>query len=221
MMCFSLLSIAVLVLLGIWQLDRLEWKRSLIALIEERQELDIAPLSSVSGMENLADQSYRRVSVEGIFLNEHSFLLSPRIYNKQSGSHLITPLLLPGNNVVTINRGWVPQKYVLDSSNHQEVISINATIRTPLGKNFFTPDNDLSKDQWYWIDLAQIAKRVGVTVLPIVLEQSRHGDDGVFPVGGQTVISLSNNHLQYALTWFGLAFVFFVSSVVYFFRHRA
>ena len=220
MLCFSLCAIVVLLSLGIWQLDRLEWKRSLIALVEERQGLEVTPLNTLYGFESFADQSYRRVSVEGVFLNEHSFLLSPRIYSKQSGSHLVTPLRLLDNNVVTVDRGWVPQKYILEGVDGEEVVSIQATIREPLKQKLFTPNNDLLKDQWYWMDLDAISKKVGVTVLPIVLEQTQVGGKNTFPVRDQTVVSWSNNHLQYALTWFGLAFVFLASSVTYFFKNR-
>ena len=220
MLCFSLCAIVVLLSLGIWQLDRLGWKRSLIALVEERQGLEVAPLNTLYGLERFSDQSYRRVSVEGVFLNEYSFLLSPRIYSKQSGSHLVTPLRLLDNNVVTVDRGWVPQKYILEGVDGEEVVSIQATIREPLKQNLFTPDNDLLKDQWYWMDLDAISMKVGVTVLPIVLEQTQVGGKNTFPVRDQTVVSWSNNHLQYALTWFGLAFVFLASSVTYFFKHR-
>jgi len=219
MMCSSLSAIGVLVLLGFWQLDRLEWKRSLVSLIEERQKLDVVPLSTLFGIEGVSDQDYRRVSVEGVFLNKHSFLLSPRIYNKRSGSHLVTPLLLPDNNVVTVNRGWVPQKYIVEGGNRRGVVSIQATVREPVEQKLFTPNNDLSKGEWYWIDLEAISNKVGVAVLPIVLEQNQKDDENALPVGNQTVLFLSNNHLQYALTWFGLAFVFFVSSIAYFFRH--
>ena len=220
MLCFSLCAIVVLLSLGIWQLDRLEWKRSLIALVEERQGLEVTPLNTLYGFESFADQNYRRVSVEGVFLNEHSFFLSPRIYNKQSGSHLITPLRLMDDNVVTVDRGWVPQKYILESADREGVISIQATIREPLKQKLFTPNNDLSKGQWYWLDLDAISGKVGAVVLPIVIEKNQTGDENTFPVRDQTVVSWSNNHLQYALTWFGLAFVFFVSSVIYFFKHR-
>ena len=220
MLCFSLCAIVVLLSLGIWQLDRLEWKRSLIALVEERQGLEVTPLNTLYGFESFAAQNYRRVSVEGVFLNEHSFLLSPRIYSKQSGSHLVTPLRLLDNNVVTVDRGWVPQKYILEGVDGEEVVSIQATIREPLKQKLFTPNNDLLKDQWYWMDLDAISKKVGVTVLPIVLEQTQVGGKNTFPVRDQTVVSWSNNHLQYALTWFGLAFVFLASSVTYFFKNR-
>tara|TARA_Y100000588_G_C14139204_1_gene875272 strand:- start:908 stop:1291 length:384 start_codon:yes stop_codon:yes gene_type:complete len=124
------------------------------------------------------------------------------------------------NNVVMVDRGWVPQKYMLGSADREGVVSIQATIREPLKQKLFTPNNDLSTRQWYWIDLDAISKKVGVVILPIVLEQNQAGNDNLFPVRDQTVVSWSNNHLQYALTWFGLAFVFFASSVIYFFKHR-
>ena len=220
MMCFSLSSVVVLVLLGIWQLERLEWKMSLIALVEERQKIDVVPFSTFYSTENFSDHNYQRVSVEGRFLNEHSFLLSPRIYNKQSGSHLVTPLRLPDGNVVAVNRGWVPQKYILGSGSREGLVSINATIREPMKQKLFTPNNDLIKNHWYWIDLDAISRTVRVAVLPLVLEQNPPGDESTFPIANQTVISWSNNHLQYALTWFGLALVFLVGSATYFLKHR-
>ena len=220
MMLFFFCAVVVLVFLGMWQLERLAWKRDLITLVEQRQKLDVVSFSELRRSGDFSDHDYRRVSLEGVFINEHSFFLSPRIYNKQSGSHVVTPLRLPDDAIVLVNRGWVPQKFPLDSAAHIQHATMVAIIRKPSRKGVFTPDNNPSNEEWYWLDLEEISGQIGSPVLPVVLERSHSMDSPVFPIGDQTVISLPNNHFQYALTWFGLALVFSICFSIYFIKNR-
>jgi surfeit locus 1 family protein len=220
MALFFLSAVVVLVFLGMWQLERLEWKRNLIVLVEQRQKLDVVPFSELQGSGGLGDHDYQRVNLAGRFINEHSFFLSPRIYNKQSGSHVVTPLRLSDGAIALVNRGWVPQKFLLESAVHSQQVTMVATIRKPARKGTFTPDNNPTNEEWYWLDLGEISEQIGSPILPVVLERSHTIDGPVFPIGDQTVISLPNNHFQYALTWFGLALVFCICFLMYFIRNR-
>lgn len=220
MICFFLFAEGTLIFMGIWQIDRLSWKNELITRLEQRQDRPVVALSEIRDSENIGDYEYSRVSVGGFFINEHSFLLAPRIYKKQSGSHLVTPLLLPDEEIVIVNRGWVPQKYSLKMATELSRVTMVATVRNSSLQGTFTPDNVPSNGEWYWIDLKEVSQQIGSSVLPIILERSDSRSDRVLPIGGQTLIELPNNHLQYALTWFGLAFVFFVSFAIFCIKNR-
>ena len=220
MVCFFLLAEAALIFLGIWQVDRLAWISDLIARMEQRQDHPVAAFSEVLGIKDVSDYEYRRVNIEGFFLNEHSFLLTPRIYKKKSGSHLVTPLQLPDERIVVINRGWVPQKYSVEAATESMRVTMVATVRNPPVQGTFTPDNVPSNGEWYWIDLNEVAQQIGSSVLPFVLDRSDSKSGRVMPIGGQTVVELPNNHLQYALTWFGLALVFLASLAIFYVKNR-
>ncbi len=73
------------------------------------------------------------------------------------------------------------------------------------------PANDRPKNDWYGIDLAVMASLVGVPeFMPYILAADTKPNRGGYPVGGQTRLDLPNNHLSYAITWFGLAFALMV-----------
>jgi surfeit locus 1 family protein len=78
--------------------------------------------------------------------------------------------------------------------------------RTPDAPNAFTPAPDRAHRIWYARDLADMAKADGIKLLaPVVVEADATPNPGGLPKGGQTVVNFPNNHLQYAITWFGLA----------------
>ena len=76
--------------------------------------------------------------------------------------------------------------------------------------NIFVPDNEPDKNQWFSRDLPAMARSMfpggTVQVAPFFLEAKASEVPGGWPQGGQTRLTLPNNHLQYAITWFGLAF---------------
>ena len=78
--------------------------------------------------------------------------------------------------------------------------------RVPDAPGFFTPKPDPAKHVWYARDLAGIAAADGVKLAaPVVIEADATPNPGGWPKGGQTVVDFPNNHLSYAMTWFGLA----------------
>ena len=78
--------------------------------------------------------------------------------------------------------------------------------RTPDPANLFTPKPDLAKREWFSRDVTAIAQMDGVQLIaPVVVEADATPNPGGLPKGGQTVVSLPNNHLQYAITWYLMA----------------
>jgi surfeit locus 1 family protein len=222
------LAFAVLVALGTWQLQRKTWKEGLIAAIDERSQAAPAalpPPSAWAGLDPATDE-YRRFTFEAKFASSGDAL----IYAAASafrpdvsgfGLWVFTPAQLADGSRVVINRGFVPS----DTSWKANVspppsgnITITGAMRWPDRRSWFTPQDNAGQNVFFVRDPAAIAAAKGWgPVAPFYIEQESPVPPGGFPQPGKLVPSLSNNHLQYAVTWYGLALVLagvFVAYVV-------
>jgi surfeit locus 1 family protein len=215
LVALSALAFAALVALGTWQVERLHWKEGLIATIHDR----IAqPPISIDSLEaryaRSGDVDYWPVELRGTFLNsgERHFLATHR---GQSGFYVYTPLRLPYNRFVFVNRGFVPYALKEAASRPASQVEGEVTVKG-LGRNplpakpsSIVPDNEPWKNVFYWKDLNAMAWSADLPrradVLPFFIDADGTPNPGGLPIGGVTMIDLPNNHLQYALTWYGLA----------------
>jgi surfeit locus 1 family protein len=218
----ALVMILVLLGLGTWQMQRLHWKQALIA--ERTAALDAPAISLEASdltpdrLDQLAD--YRRVSVTGSFLNDHEFYLASQVKGDLSGWHVITPLKLADGSAVLVDRGFVPDARKPPESRKDGLLSgtltITGILHRPRKPGSFTPPNEPANDVWYTIDPAAMAGAAGLATLPaIVIDAGKDPVPGGYPVGGQTVLMLDNPHLQYAITWYGLAGLLLVTYLLY------
>jgi len=92
--------------------------------------------------------------------------------------------------------------------------------RVPETPGPFIPEADLDGLVWFAVDIESIGSAIGLELAPVIVQADDSPNPGGFPVGGQTRIDIPNNHLDYALTWFGLAVVLAVIFVVYWRRRR-
>ena len=100
---------AVLIGLGTWQLQRLQWKNNLIELFEARisaPEITVPDTNVI-----LDDVRYRRLDIEGKFFHKKEIFLTGRTYEGNAGFHVVTPLELEDGRIILINRGWVSEDY--------------------------------------------------------------------------------------------------------------
>jgi surfeit locus 1 family protein len=85
----------------------------------------------------------------------------------------------------------------------------------------FVPDNDLAANIFYWKDIGAMASRAGIAgknLVPFFVDADNTPNPGGYPVGGVTIVKLPNNHLQYAITWYGLAAALTLVLAVWLFR---
>ena len=208
---FSAAGLAMLIGLGVWQLQRLAWKESLITRIEARTKAD--PVSIDEALEmwrRTGEAEYARVRLNGRFRNDQELYLYT-VGKGGPGWNVITPLALDSGMNVLVTRGFVrPDR--LDPSSRSEgliegVASVTGLIRAPDATAPFTPDNDPVNNRWYWRDLEGMAKERGYamdTVAPFYVEADATPNPGGWPKGGVTRLDLPNRHLEYAITWFGI-----------------
>jgi surfeit locus 1 family protein len=220
---------AALVGLGTWQMQRLSWKESLLAAISERRS---APPVEVPAIEAMAkaggDIEYRTVHVEGTFLNDHErhFFAT---FNGETGFYVYTPLVMADGRAVLVNRGFVPYERKEPSTRPQSQpgghVSVTGLARARLEAkpSWVVPDNDPAKNIFYWKDWTVMGETAGLPLdrlLPFFIDADATPNPGVLPVGGVTQFDLPNNHLQYALTWYGLAAALVVVSGLFIVRRR-
>lgn len=209
----SLAAIAILIGLGIWQVQRRAWKLTLIDRVEERvhaRPIALPPPAAWPAATAASDE-YRHVSVTGRPLNDQETLVRA-VTEEGPGFWVLTPLLRDDGTMVLINRGFVPAEKrdpaTRPDGNAPHTVEITGLMRMTEPRGGFLRDNDPGHDRWYSRDVAAIAAARGFNeVAPFFIDADAAPNAGVYPIGGLTVIRFPNNHLIYALTWFALAFM--------------
>jgi surfeit locus 1 family protein len=208
-----------LIALGVWQLERLQWKLALIAHVNRNMHAAPLSLDRRSPGEGF-DSEYRRVALTGRFDNTKETYIFGTDTDGAPGYHVIVPFAMGDGRAFLIDRGVVPKEKLDPATRRAGQIAGETHVvgvwRTPDPPGVFTPAPDLLHRIWYAHDLAAIAKTDGITLsAPVIIEADAAPNAGGWPKGGQTVVKFRNEHLQYAITWFGLAAVLFGVYVAY------
>ena len=205
----------ILIGLGTWQVQRLHWKEGLIATIASRMaEPPVDLLAVLKADPDVAAQEYRLVRVDGTFDHrfERHFLAT---FKGQAGFNVYTPLKLDDGDWIFVNRGFVPYDRKDPSTRQQGQVqgrlTVTGLLRPVLAEkpSSMVPDNEPGKNIFYWKDIRAMAASSGLPadakVLGLFVDADDAPNPGGLPVGGTTIVDLPNNHLQYAVTWYGLA----------------
>lgn len=207
-----LAALVVLLGLGTWQLQRKAWKEALIAKIAERVTAQPVPLRDLAPPQVPAmDLEYRHVVVTGRFHSDKErYLYAPA----QGGLtwQVLTPLEYAPGKIVWINRGAVPEEFKAPETRatgqSEGEVRVTGLVREPKS-GAFTPSNDVGRNIWYWASVSELTASAfprGVEALPFVVEaDASMTPAGGLPKAGVTRLSIPNRHLEYAVTWFGLA----------------
>ncbi|HEV7463636.1 MAG TPA: SURF1 family protein [Methyloceanibacter sp.] len=221
----ALAALAVLIGLGVWQLERLHWKEGLIAEIEARSRgVPVTLAQALAIARQGHDPNYYRVRVEGRFHHDKErYLFAQSLSDGTPGWHVITPLETAGGDMVLIDRGFVSDALKDPSSRAsgqvEDAITVTGIVRSPEIQGSFVPDNEPEANRWFWRDLGAMARSMfpegTVELAPFYLDAEKSDVPGGWPEGGQTRLEVPNNHLQYAITWFLLALGLLVIYAVY------
>jgi surfeit locus 1 family protein len=211
------LGIVLLLGLGTWQLFRLAEKNAINAFRAERAGAAAVPLPA--RVDDIAAWEFRRVTVTGMFDHAHELYLNGRSQRGNTGYDIITPLRRAEGPPVLINRGWVPYERKNPATRQAGqiagVTTVEGILRTEPRRGWLMPANNAERNEWFWFDLPAMKQAAGVPdAAPFYIEAGPAPNPGNFPIGGQTIIQLQNNHLQYALTWYALAIALAVIYVV-------
>ncbi|PZU48188.1 MAG: Surfeit locus 1 family protein [Sphingomonas sp.] len=201
-----LLLAGLFVGLGIWQLERRQWKHELIAAVDARAHA--APVAAPGPAKwpkiSRDSHAYLKVRATGQYLPGHDSFVQA-VTDLGSGFWVLSPLDT-GDGIILINRGFVPKREANPAPPAGEV-AVQGLLRITEPDGGFLRSNDPGAARWYSRDVPAIAAANGLSgVAPYFIDAARDpatrpGD----PVGGLTVIRFSDSHMSYALTWFAMA----------------
>jgi surfeit locus 1 family protein len=218
---FSVPVLLLFLALGSWQIERLFWKRELIA--ERHAAVTAAPVAVPLSLEEARGMEFRHVIDEGVFLNNEEIFLGATSEAGRNGYQVLTPLREKGGRIVFVNRGFIPAE-LKDPSKRSAgqiagTVRVQGLLRLPTGKPaWFLPDNRPDLNSWLWVDLSAMAAADRLEIVaPFYIDADSTPNPGGWPRGGVTRLELRNDHLQYAITWFLLAIALIV---IYFLYHR-
>jgi surfeit locus 1 family protein len=214
----AICGIAVLLALGVWQLQRLQWKEALIARVTARLTAPPVPAPGPAEWPRLdaREEEYRPVTVTGRFADEREIHVSYALTRPHGryggyGFLVMTPLSTAAGWTVYVNRGFVPSDKAAPATRPAPAgeTTVTGLLRAPSDRSWFMPADDAARNKWFSRDPALYARAAGLPpdkVAPYIIDA--FADPSLpqgLPQGGETIVDFPNNHLQYAITWFALA----------------
>ena len=216
---FTVPAILLMISLGIWQLQRLAWKTDLIEIFDARVAAPaVTPPLAVDDFE---EWRFRRVLLEGVFLHDKEAQRTGQPFNGTAGFHVLTPFRLAADGrVILVNRGWVPSDRREPAKRPETLIEgpveLIGIIRQDRQRGYFVPANEPEDEIWMTVDVAEIAAARGLEGMAnYYVDALRPDGPRELPIGATTTITVRNEHLQYAVTWFLLAITLAVIFVLY------
>ena len=211
MTLFMLAAMAILIGLGFWQLKRLHWKQDLLARIAASQNAAPEPLNVVlgQGADGLVID-YRRVQADCPGIESTPFVRLYALRDAGPGYRIITACRIADGayGSVLVDRGFVSQDDAGRLRPDGRVLTrpVVGILRRGDPRNFVTPENQPAQNLWYWRDIPAMASALGVSKpAPTFLMLQTPAPQGLGPTPAPLPSDIPNNHLQYAVTWFGLA----------------
>jgi surfeit locus 1 family protein len=220
---WTLPALVLLVALGLWQIQRLHEKEALLTAISERMKAAETPVADVLRLP-LPEMEWRRVEARGRFLHDKEAYVYATEFDLGMGVHVLTPLVMNDDGVVLVDRGFVPLASKPPETRApgqvQGEVEISGIVRLEGERNMFTPPADERQHTWYSRDIQGIARDLGMPLrAPIVIVADQPANPGGLPRFPGYRVDIPNNHLQYALTWFGLALTLLGVYLVYHVRN--
>ncbi|WP_375598194.1 SURF1 family protein [Devosia sp. Naph2] len=225
----------VCVFLGNWQMDRLAEKDALVAAVDQRLTSDpiAAPDASDWPALDLDQWNFQPVTLTGSYRYTQTVTVFTSLANARGrfsgpGFWVVTPFELDTGGTVFVNRGFVPQEYQEQAAlgdlhgDDPGSVTIVGLFRPGEAVGFMAPEPNMS-DRIEWVrNPERLAAMVDPALAPIApfYVDLLAGGEGDLPQGGETVVSFTNNHFGYALTWYGFAIVAVVMLGFWLLRQR-
>ncbi|KAM3600036.1 uncharacterized protein V6R79_016166 [Siganus canaliculatus] len=217
---FLLLIPATTFGLGTWQVKRREWK---MQLIDELRRLTTAePIPLPLDPHELKNLEYRRVKVRGNYDHAQELYILPRSpvdpekeareagqlsSSGETGANVVTPFHCTDLGItILVNRGYVPKQKIRPETRMkgqvEGEVEVIGVVRLTETRKPFVPNNDVQRNRWHFRDLEAMSSVTGAE--PIFIDADFGSTIPGGPIGGQTRVTLRNEHMQYIVTWYGL-----------------
>ncbi|MEP2534110.1 SURF1 family protein [Shimia sp.] len=211
---FGIVGTAILVSLGTWQVKRLHEKQGVLAEIDARFAAAPAPLPDPP--DPVADR-FLSVSAEGVITDQELHVLAS---TRDVGAvyRVISAFETSDGRRIMLDRGWIkpPQK---DAPRPEVEARINGNLHWPNEIDSYTPETDVAKNIWFARDVVSMAAALNAEPVLIILRTTSETDPPVTPLPVDSA-GIPNDHLEYVLTWYGLAIVWVAMTLYYLRRQR-
>lgn len=197
---FGAVGAAILISLGVWQLQRLSWKQDVLAEIEARIAAEPVALPDTIDVER---DRYLPVTAQGQFTGDATRVLVS-VQGTGPGYRLISAFETGGREVL-VDRGFIVEA-AWPHVTPEGPLNVTGNLHWPDEVDGFTPAPDIARGLWYARDVVALADALGTEPILIIARELSVSDDPVTPIP-VTVDGIPNNHLGYAIQWFGLAIV--------------
>lgn len=221
---FGISGIVVLLWLGFWQLARLEWKESIIAQISERMTAEPAPLiDHYKSVAPKSETNYTRVAFDGVLTNNEAHVLTS-IKFQGPGYRIVSEFIWNGKSIL-VDLGFVTEAQKNDTRPAGTVRIVGNILDPDDYDPSFTPDPDLTNNIWFARYLPMMARAMNTTPFMVVVETAEIQQNGEWqPYTAVTPMpvtaNITNDHREYAITWFSLALVWFGMTLYLLWRIR-
>ena len=232
--CLVLAAMAVMIRLGIWQLDRLEARREFNARVQAQLDQPELVLQGEALSGPLEEMEYRAVLVSGEYDHSQEIALRNQYLNNQWGVHLVTPLRITGSDqAVLVDRGWIPaadfESGDWSKFNEAGVVEVQGIIRTSRSQADFGSRGDPTPipgqaaiKAWNFVNIPAISMQTTGSILPVYIQQKPSVERSGFPIRTQPELELSEGpHMGYALQWFTFAAILGIGYLIYVRRQDA
>ena len=204
-------GLVALLSLGGWQVKRLAWKEALLENISSN--LEDEPSRLPKSLEK-TEHNYKMVKVEGLLGTRSIFILTP-VKGSGAGYRVISSLKLKDGKKILIDRGVIKEQVKTRLETFEKQRSVIGYLYWPNETDYFTPDPNLKRNIWFSRDLEKMANFLESQPILVVATENRL--DPSIKMHDPT-INIPNNHLQYAITWFTMAFLWFGMSAYFVYK---
>lgn len=212
---FGIIGCAILIALGVWQLQRMQWKEGMLAEIQA--QIDAAPVPLPTDPD--PSMKYAPVTVSGTTTGEEIDVLSGT-KELGGGYQIVSGFVTDDGRRIMVDRGFVPQQARHDPRPPTRLI-ISGNLHWPDEKGSSTPEPNLDENIWFARDVPAMAAQLDTQPILVVASFVQGDAQGVAPIP-VAISGIPNNHLSYAVQWFMIAAVWagMTASLIWRIRQR-
>lgn len=211
---FGIVGTAILVSLGNWQMRRMAEKEAFLAAIDAR--IGDAPVAIPASPDPVGDKFLAARVTGRLTQEELHFLVS--VKKVGAGYRIVSAFETDEGRRVMVDRGFVPTPDK-EAPRHVGPATVTGNLHWPDERDSYTPENDVAGNIWFAREVPQMAEALGTEPILIIAREVSENDPGVTPLPLDSS-GIPNDHLEYVVTWYGLAIVWVAMTLYYLRRTR-
>ncbi|MBU2944535.1 SURF1 family protein [Shimia thalassica] len=211
---FGIVGTAILVSLGNWQVRRLAEKEAYLSAIDAR--IADAPVE-VPAIPDPVEDRFLPVTATGVLTSDELHVLVS-VKKVGPGYRIVSAFEMEDGRRIMVDRGFVRTSQK-EAARYTGPASVIGNLHWPEEIDSFTPENDITGNIWFARDVPAMAAALDTEPVLVILRETSENDTTVTPLPVDSS-GIPNDHLQYIVTWYGLAIVWAAMTLYYLRRMR-